>query len=307
VSIEANEPAVSEPVFAQVHVRVAADDVDLVSGLLFELGASGVEERDETTFLRAPDGAGVLLVASFDGKADAEAAIEALGEYEAVTHAEYVELVGDAWRDAWKEHFEPFKLTPGIVVRPPWRERPAWAEGHLVLELEPGRAFGTGLHATTSLVATYLDEHAAALAGKEILDAGTGSGILSFVALAHGAARAVAFDNDAEVIGVVEENADRNAFRPRLHAFAGTIEEVEGTFAWVVANIESRVLLPIADALAARLAPGGTLLLSGVLAHEHPALLGRYGKLEVPLDHVCSRFQGEGDNRWVMIALRRRA
>src|SRR5690606_19575150 len=148
------------------------------------------------------------------------------------------EVVGDAWRDAWKEHFRPFSLTPRVVVRPPWIpaaevEAPA---GATVLELEPGRAFGTGLHATTSLVARALDASSDRLAGATVLDAGTGSGILAFVALIFGAARVVAFDVDADVVEVVRENAARNAMTDRVEVFAGTIDDVRGTYPWVLAN-----------------------------------------------------------------------
>src|SRR5215475_2484907 len=113
---------------------------------LFDLGAQAVEERDSTTLVKGIDG-GVTLVASFATHEEARAASAALGP-ERGAHVE--EVVGDAWRDEWKKYFHAFELCPGLVVRPPW-EADAGAGG--VLILEPGRAFGTGLHETTSLVA----------------------------------------------------------------------------------------------------------------------------------------------------------
>src|SRR4029079_5765781 len=134
---------------------------------------------------------------------------------------------------------------PRITVVPPWAEKPAAPEGGFLLELEPGRAFGTGLPASTSLISEILDEHRDSLAGRELLDVGTGSGILALVALLHGAARAVAIDIDPDVIEVVRENAARNGLADRVEARAGTIQTIARRFPWVLANIEARVLRPI--------------------------------------------------------------
>ena len=155
------------PRYPFVHVEASPEDADVVSSFLFDLGATGVEERDESTLVANPAGS-VLLVASFDDRASAQAAVESLAENDPPFAARIEEIVGDDWRDAWKEHFRPFALTASIVVRPPWCEAP---EGPAqVLELEPGRAFGTGLHATTSLVANALESARAELDGKEVLD-----------------------------------------------------------------------------------------------------------------------------------------
>ena len=122
------------------------DEVDVMSGRLFDLGAQGVEERDAGTLAKGTPGK-VTLVASFATEKEARAAKKALGK-----GARIEEIVGDEWRDAWKEHFRPFRLCEGVWVRPPW-ETHAAKRGEVVLELEPGRAFGTGLHETTRLVA----------------------------------------------------------------------------------------------------------------------------------------------------------
>ncbi|WP_437935980.1 50S ribosomal protein L11 methyltransferase [Sorangium sp. So ce341] len=276
-----------EPRYPFVAVDVPEPEADEVAAALFELGASGVEQRDEQTLVRGARSGQVTLVASFEDHGDAQAAIAALGELSPPLAARLEEVVGDAWRDAWKEHFAPFALTPTITVVPPWIERAPEREGERVLLLEPGRAFGTGLHATTALVAELLDEHAAELRGREILDVGTGSGILALVALLLGAERAVAIDNDDDVIEVVHENAARNGLEGRIEASAGVVEQVTRRFPWVVANIEARVLRPMAPELARVLAPGGWLILSGILESERDDLVARYTSL--PLAHVATR------------------
>lgn len=288
-----------------VAVDVSGDEADEIAAALFELGASGVEERDDQTLVRGAGGGRVTLIGSFATREAADSAIAELTAMNAEFRARLEEVVGDAWRDAWKEHFAPFLLTRHIRVVPPWAAHAPLVEGETKLELEPGRAFGTGLHATTSLIAEMLDDRASALAGREVLDAGTGSGILALTALLLGAPRATAFDTDEDVIAVVLENAARNGLADRLHAFAGGIELVTRPFPWVLANIEARVLRPLAPELVRVLAPGGMLILSGLLESEHDEMVELYTTQARPrrLTHAETRRRaGAGGEGWVAIA-----
>ncbi len=263
----------SEPRFPFVAVDVDPDDADVVSGTLFELGAQGVEERDATTLVKGAGGK-VTLVASFASHDEAHAAIAELDE---ALSPRLEEIVGDAWRDAWKEHFRPFAITPSIVIRPPWE---AYAEkpGEQVLVLEPGRAFGTGLHETTSLVAGALERHAGELSGATVLDVGCGSGILALVAITLGASRARAVDVGPEAVDVTRENATRNGLDERVDADTASIESMPGRFPFVVANIEARVLIPMAETLGARVGPGGLLVLSGILVPQKDDVRAAYAR-----------------------------
>jgi ribosomal protein L11 methyltransferase len=297
----------AEPRYPFVAVDAPPDAADEISAMLFELGATGVEERDAGTLARGAAAGKVTLVGSFEDHAEALAAVAALAEAVPEGAARLEEVVGDAWRDAWKEHFAPFALTPHVTVVPPWAPRPEAPPGGHILELEPGRAFGTGLHATTSLVAEILGEARLALAGREVLDMGTGSGILALTALLYGAARAVAVDVDPDVIEVVRENAARNGLSSRIEARVGTADQETRAYPWVLANIEARVLGPIAADLARLVAAGGTLVLSGILAGEHDEMVRRYTELPQGLIHRDTRTSvGRGDaagEAWVAIWL----
>ncbi len=282
----------TEPRFPFLHVNVSPEDADWISSELFDLGASGVEERDDTTLQKNETAGKVTLVASFDTEEAANEACEAM----AASHEpKVVFVVGDAWRDAWKEHFRPFAVAPGIVVRPPWETYEAQA-GEKVLELEPGRAFGTGLHETTSLVCSALAERKAEIEGAPLLDVGTGSGILALCALHLGAKSAYCTDNDADVIPVVIENAERNGMADRVTANACDLSDVPGLFPVVVANIEARVLVPMAKELSAKVAKGGLLVLSGILLPQEPEVIAAYAPFEV----LGAPKKGE----WVAIVLR---
>ena len=290
----------AEPRYPFVHVDVVPDLVDETSGLLFELGAEGVEERDEGTLAKSAASGKVTLVASFATREDAEQAIAELG---AELAPRYEEIVGDAWRDAWKEHYRPFCIAraasgAAVVVRPPWEAYQA-KPGERVLELEPGRAFGTGLHETTRLVAQALSDHMTELSGITVLDVGCGSGVLALVALSLGAARAVAVDVDPEAIDVTRENAARNALTDRLDANTTPIEEVSLVSPVVLANIEARVLVPMAAELTRHVAPGGLLLLSGILVPQKDEVRAAYPDLEL----LASPSMGE----WTLLALRKSA
>jgi ribosomal protein L11 methyltransferase len=281
----------SEPRFPFVAIDVEPDDADLLSGTLFELGAQGVEERDATTLAKGATGK-VTLVASFASHEEANAA---LAELDAALSPRLEEIVGDAWRDAWKEHFRPFAITPSIVVRPPWE---AYAEkpGEQVLVLEPGRAFGTGLHETTSLVAGALEGHAAELAGKSVLDVGCGSGILALVAITLGASGARAVDTDPDAVEVTRENATRNGLDERVAADTASLDAIDERFPVVVANIEARVLVPMAPELGRLVTPGGLLVLSGILAPQKDEVRAAYARFALE--------DAPGKGEWVALVLR---
>lgn len=247
--------------YPYVEIVVDADDADEAAALLFELGACGVEERDETTLVRGRSGKTTLL-GSFERSEDAEAAARHLP----VEWSPRIgEVVGDAWRDEWKKYFEPFRIAGDLVVSPPWRDY-APAPDEQVIVLEPGRAFGTGLHETTRLVAAALVARAPRFAGRAVLDVGCGSGILSLIALALGASSALAIDVDPEAVFTARENAARNSVGDRLRAETTPLGSIGDRYAAVVANIEANTLEAIASGLARVVEPGGLLVLSGILA-----------------------------------------
>jgi len=285
----------SEPRYPFVHVDVAAADADETSALLFDLGAEGVEERDETTLAKNAVSGKVTLVAAFGSRADAD---EALAQLDPSLSPRYEEVVGDAWRDAWKEHYKPYAIAEGLVVRPPWEPYQA-KPGEKVLELEPGRAFGTGLHETTRLVARAIRAHASEVKDQVVLDVGCGSGILALAAIALGAARAVAIDNDPEAIDVTRENAARNGLGDRVDASTTDVAALDAILdraPLVVANIEARVLVPMAKELSRRVAPGGLLLLSGILVAQRDEVRDAYPHMEL----LDAPVLGE----WCLLALR---
>jgi ribosomal protein L11 methyltransferase len=276
-----------------VHVDAAGDEAELASFELFELGASGVEERDHDTLNRADGGAGLTLVGSF---ASEEEALAARAELASRWPARLVTIEGDAWRDAWKAYFEPTRVGERLVVKPSFKPYEPVA-GDVVLTLDPGGAFGTGTHETTRLLLEALQRQLAP--GMHVLDVGCGSGILAIACLLLGAERATGVDVDPESVRVSRENAELNGVGERLLLYEGTPSAVPaGRFPLVLANIESRVLVPLAGELCARVAPSGVLVIGGLLAPERERMLAAYSALHPIAVHE----QGE----WIAIELQSR-
>jgi ribosomal protein L11 methyltransferase len=171
------------------------------------------------------------------------------------------EMDEEDWANGWKEHFHPLRVGR-IVIKPTWRE---WESGpdELVVELDPGMAFGTGLHPTTQLMLSALQ--ARVRPDMRILDLGTGSGILAIPAAMLGA-RVTGLDTSEVAVEVACENFVANGVTERASVARGSIDRVAGQrFELVFANIIASVLVELAPQLAAVLEPAAELLGSGII------------------------------------------
>ncbi|MBU1566886.1 MAG: 50S ribosomal protein L11 methyltransferase [Proteobacteria bacterium] len=171
------------------------------------------------------------------------------------------------WSSTWKEHFKPFAIVPGLVIAPTWEEyRPI--PGEAVITMDPGMAFGTGHHATTSLSMELLRRTLTAGSVMRVLDVGTGTGILGMAAMLFGAASVLGIDNDPEAVAAADGNVRRNIFDDRMQVSLTPLGELSDQFQIVVANIVHDVLLDLAEDLTRLTAEDGVLILSGILVGE---------------------------------------
>lgn len=174
-------------------------------------------------------------------------------------------VVAEDWAEAWRATFPVQRIGRSIVIRPSWR-RHRVRPGDVVLALDPGTAFGTGLHPSTRLCLRQLEAwgDAGLVRDARVLDVGSGSGILSVAAARLGAREVVALDTDPSAAAATAANARRNAARRVIDARHGTLPSGEPPFDLVMANLVASLLVDLAAALAAELRPGGRLVAGGI-------------------------------------------
>ena len=157
-------------------------------------------------------------------------------------------------------------LGARVVIKPSWRDYVPQPE-EIVLEMDPGLAFGTGLHPTTQLCVAALEDFLHP--GMRVLDLGTGTGILALVAARLGATEVLAVDNDSNAVAVARRNARDNDVAHVIRLLHGSLPDVGGAYDLVVANILAHIIIDMAKSgLAARVRPGGMLVVSGILAEQ---------------------------------------
>lgn len=276
----------------EVVLIVPAAVAETAGFVLAELGSEGVtlENRELDTFV-APDPDEVVsetleLRAYFPQPEDSAALLTEIQqrmleiapafpgwEPQAPT---FTLVRNEDWAEGWKQHFPTTRIGQRLVVRPSWEEFAAQPED-VVIEIDPGMAFGTGTHGTTRLC---LEAVAAAFEGaappRRVLDVGTGSGILAIAAAAYGAEQILACDIDPEACAIAFENAVLNHVDEKISFSIAPLEELEGEFDLVLANILAEENIRLADELVAHLASGGRLVLSGILIEKEEMVMNAF-------------------------------
>lgn len=265
-------------------VSLAPEAADAVSNFLTEAGALGVVEEG--------DGAPVALRAFFPPGSDPAETRDRLARYLEELRAlavpvgpgavEVAPVLEEAWADAWRAHFRPLAIGRRLLVCPPWEvpaapSPDARGAARVRVVIEPGRAFGTGGHATTRGCLELLERALDAEPAERVLDVGTGSGVLAISAARLGARAVEALDLDPDAVTAATANAARNGVADRVRVEIGTAETWPGPPAdLVLANLLGAAHVALAPALARCTAGPGRLVAGGLLAHEVPVVVGSY-------------------------------
>lgn len=283
----------------KLELTVPAAAADIAVAALAELSPQGFEEHDEDS---APPLVRFVVYGEPAEAAGLRDALEGLARGLRADHGEAVrvawsEIPQQNWREAWKVHFT-LQRVDRFVIRPSWIDYTPASE-ELLIHLDPGSAFGTGLHETTRLcLRALLALDAQGPAPEAVLDFGCGSGILGIGACLLWPCSVVAVDDDPLAITACEDNAERNGLVVRIHACDGLPGDRQ--FGVVLANVSLPVLMDFAERLVHSLAPHGRLVLSGLLLTDREAICAAYEGLGLETIHE----EQEGD--WLCLVLGQR-
>ena len=293
----------SSPGWQEWALETHSQLVESLEAWLFERGALAVTLEDNANEPLLEPGPGetplwqnVVLTALFTSDVDLSS-IKAILPRTLLAEnskSEVSWLEDREWTRVWMDDFAPIQMGPRLWVCPSWTEPPD--EALVNVMLDPGLAFGTGTHATTAMCLGALD--AAMSGGESVVDFGCGSGILAIAALKLGASKALGVDNDPQALAASRDNAARNQIS--ADQFDVVMPENSMLSAWsnvanvVVANILAGPLLSLAHELIQLMAPGGRLLLTGVLEEQAAELIEHYAHVDLK---VTDRRDG-----WVLLS-----
>lgn len=320
-------------------ITTTTDAEDLVSYMLTELGIEGVQIEDniqlseqdtkamfvdilpelssdegigKVSFFLESDADGVRYPEGIDGEDELrQRIIEGLEELKAFADVGSCEITTDEtedkdWINNWKQYFKPFAVGD-IVIKPTWEEVPDGMKGGMVVDIDPGIAFGTGSHETTQLVIKQMVKYVTP--NTQLLDVGTGSGILSVIGLKLGAAYVLATDLDSNAIIATRENMEANGISDSLYeVIEGNIIDDEkirdyvgyGRYDVVTANILADIIIPLLGVVAAHMKPGAVIITSGIIDMKEEAVKAAFAEND-SFEIIETTYQGE----WVSVTARR--
>ena len=283
---------------------------DLISEMFYSLGLKGVQIEDPDLEPEESWGEGACKVPSqhavigffpetsqtSERLNELENKIRSLESHFGIhSRMEYKRMDEEDWAESWKEFFWPQRITSRITVKPTWREYQAKPD-EIVVEIDPGMAFGTGTHPTTALCITLMEKYL--LPGSAFLDVGTGSGILMIAAARLGAGKLIGIDNDAIALEIAEKNLRLNHINPLCFELkAGNLADgIDGRFNLIVANILSEAILQLLEKSDRIMAAKSVLICSGICEENG--------------GHVLKKMQQQGlkileelhEDGWVAIA-----
>lgn len=272
-----------DPKWLEVSITVEPEQAEAVSEVLSRFVSGGVVVESNVKYNDAEDEGTPYGPVRVYGYLPIDPQIEEtrqkvaeslwfLGRIQPMPEPSYKTILDEDWMAAWKQHYRPIPVGTRLLILPAWIP-PAPDEKRLPVKIDPSMAFGTGTHPTTQLCMELLEE--TVIPGQPVIDVGCGSGILSIGALKLGASHALGVDIDNAAIISTRENASANEVIERMEVGIGSVTEIlEGKFSikaapLVLANILAPVIIRLFDAGLADLAlPGGTFVLSGILADQ---------------------------------------
>lgn len=275
------------PIWQEISVVISHVAADLVSEKLIELGSQGTVFHDDPG-----PGDVCKITAYYPVSTDIEAILQQVKQYLdllktydiPIGHPKIFSgvLEGSDWATQWKHFFHPIRIGEHLVIKPSWEQFEARPED-IIIEIDPGMAFGTGLHASTRLMLVLMERYLRS--GNTVLDVGVGSGILTIAAAQLGANSVLGIDIDAEAVKVARENVMKNSkiapqavgLEKRIKFEVGSLDTLTTSehFDCILMNIRPDIILPLIPYAETYLQTGGAIILSGILEEEGSELVGQ--------------------------------
>lgn len=237
----------------------------LIQGVA-DIGCLGIVERDAALTIYFPDVLGIDRIRS--GLDSFRQVLAASGLDPALT-CDHTFISERDWNESWKKKFQPIDVGGRFSILPPWERT---SPGMINLIIDPGMAFGTGHHETTRTCLLYIDRFSRQAAKGRFLDVGTGTGVLAVAASLLGFTQVVGVDIDPLAVDAAERNVRLNAV-DNIVVKEGSIDDADGSYDFIAANLLSEILIRMAPALACRLSRGGIALLSGMLTGQEEGVI----------------------------------
>lgn len=308
----------------EVTVTTSRELADIAGSILIEEGSGGISvyDRDDLNDILKTQGLTReyiedALINELNGGDDSVVIVKAyypedrpLGPLLKAVENELNDIIGpknfalksdvvreEDWANNWKKYYKTFPITSKIIIKPSWEEYDA-LEDEVVIELDPGMAFGTGTHETTALCAGMLSKYVNE--NDFVIDTGCGSGILSIIAAKCGAGRVLAIDTDPEAVKVAKANCAANKVSDISEFFSGTLAQCEfyGKSDLIVANIIASVIIDLKDDVIASLKNDGIFITSGIIRDRKDEVRSHYEKAGFVL------LESSEDKEWVAMVFK---
>ncbi len=262
----------------EIRVEVPSSLTEAVSNFLIEQGSPGVIQEEAPARGERRE----WIISYFADERSFPQIKKRLGRYVSSLGQKlpvrYRVIRDEKWAESWKENFKPVHVTPSLVVAPPWEKYVA-RKGEIVIEIDPGMAFGTGTHPSTQMCLEALEKLILPSSGKlSLLDVGTGSGILAIAAWKMGVKDVLAVDIDPVAIDCARKNAAANGVDRRIDFRVGSLSRLRRRFDIVAANLLPQEILKLTRSLAGRMAPEGLLIVSGILRGQKKEIAAAFAE-----------------------------
>lgn len=280
--------------FRQFRIIAEPFNPDLISGLLWNFEITGIQELEDSILVFVGDSSDISydIINKFFFTLKAQNLIESFKIEEQF-------IKSKNWNKEWEKNLSIIEITKNLVIKPSFKDYVS-KENQVVITIDPKMSFGTGMHETTKLILTLLEEYAHSK--QKVLDVGSGTAILSIAAIKLGAQQVLAIDNDEWCYINGNENVKKNKVSDKVEVLNSEIQNISETkFELILANINKSVLLSIKEELARRLINNGLLIISGVLLQDENQMKQSFEELHFKI------LRTKQLNEWIALVLQKQS